>query len=180
MQPIETARIAEADRLKKNFEELLEESVDYAQRINLSEEAIHSNEFVTPYTLKAEKKLPVNRGQHKYRYNKGSLLFFGTQEYYTERLDLEHQGSQCRIIKPASKVINYQRNILALSLRCEIFITLYADLLSCHPGSRILPGKINSPAKQEIARRTLCEELNFWNHVMGGSCPLYRLYVGSN
>src|SRR5690554_3092995 len=121
LQPIETARIAEADRLKKNFEELLEESVDYAQRINLSEEAIHSNEFVTPYTLKAEKRSSRLTGASiNTDITKRELALFGTQEYYTERLDLDIRDLNARSLSLLQEVINYQRNILALSLRCEI------------------------------------------------------------
>lgn len=104
LQPIETARIAEADRLKKNFEELLEESVDYAQRINLSEEAIHSNEFVTPYTLKAEKRssrltgASINTDITK----KGACFIWNPGVLY-RTVRFRHQGSQCQIIKPASR-----------------------------------------------------------------------------
>lgn len=169
LQPIETARIAEADRLKKNFEELLEESVDYAQRINLSEEAIHSNEFVTPYTLKAEKRSSRLTGASiNTDITKRELALFGTQEYYTERLDLDIRDLNARSLSLLQEVINYQRNILALSLRCEIFITLYADLLShVTQEAEYFQERLTALQNRRLPRRTLCEELNFWNHVMG-------------
>lgn len=169
LQPIETARIAEADRLKKNFEELLEESVDYAQRINLSEEAIHSNEFVTPYTLKAEKRSSRLTGASiNTDITKRELALFGTQEYYTERLDLDIRDLNARSLSLLQEVINYQRNILALSLRCEIFITLYADLLShVTQEAEYYQERLTALQNRRLPRRTLCEELNFWNHVMG-------------
>ena len=169
LQPIETARIAEADRLKKNFEELLEESVDYAQRINLSEEAIHSNELVTPYTLKAEKRSSRLTGASiNTDITKRELALFGTQEYYTERLDLDIRDLNARSLSLLQEVINYQRNILALSLRCEIFITLYADLLShVTQEAEYYQERLTALQNRRLPRRTLCEELNFWNHVMG-------------
>jgi len=53
MPPVSADLIAEANALKLSFEHLLAETVSYANGI-VSEKAIQSNEFVTPFTLSAE------------------------------------------------------------------------------------------------------------------------------
>ena len=53
LQPAAHKYIEKANTLKKRFEQLLNETLPCARGV-VSESAIQSNEFVTPYTLKAE------------------------------------------------------------------------------------------------------------------------------
>lgn len=169
LQPVESARITEADRLKRNFEELLAESVDYARRINLSEEAIRSNEFVTPFTLRAEEiSCRLTGASINTDISRRELALFKSQEYYSERIDSNIRNLNARSLSLLEEVIDYQRNILALALRCEIYTTLYADLLvHVTQEAEYYRETLTALQNRRLPRRTLCGELNFWNHIMG-------------
>lgn len=169
LQPVETARKAEANRLKRAFEELLAESVEYAQRIKLSEEALQAKDIVTPYTLGAEEitsrltGLSINTD-----ITRRELALLKKQDYYVESIDYGIRNLNARSLNLLEEVINYQRNILALALRCEIYTTLYPELLLHVTQEAVYYREmLTALQSRRLPRRTLCGELNFWNHVMG-------------
>jgi len=64
--------------------------------------------------------------------------------------------------------IAFQKELLAKVSEFEIFITLYPTMLEhdTHEAEYYLE-ILKSLMKGELPKKTLCEELNFWNHIMG-------------
>lgn len=169
LQPVETACIAEANMLKQNFEQLLAQTVYYANGA-ISESAIKSNEFVTPYTLRAEQVnstltgANINTGITKSEYQ----LVGAANFYYSEWLENEVYELNRRSYFLLKEVIAFQKKLLDLVLECKIFITLYPEMLKHDTREAEYYLKIlESLSNRNLPQKTLCEELNFWNDIMG-------------
>ena len=168
LRPVASEYIAEANRLKQCFEQLLYETLCYANG-NISEEAIKSHEFVTPYTLKAEEvnsKLTgayINTSITKYE-----LALISTPSYYyNDDLYDAIYDINIRTYYLLQETITFQKNLLTQSLNCRIFITLYQEMLEhdtreAEHYSNLLKGLKNN----QLPKATLCEDLNFWNNIM--------------
>jgi len=185
LQPVETAYIAEANMLKLNFEQLLNETIYYANGI-ISENAIKSNEIVTPYTLKAEQvtsKLTGARINTEITWNEYKLLGISMRaaetnpmlneanlnnSYYSEWLENIIFNLNTKSYALLQRVIAFKKKLLALALECKIFITLYPEMQEhlIHESEYYLE-ILKSLQEKNLPKKTLCEELNFWNHIMG-------------
>lgn len=185
LQPVETAYIAEANMLKQSFEQLLAETVCYAKGV-ISENAVKSNEMVTPFTLRAEKansKLTgasINIGITKREYelagipmraDKVNPMLIGANlnNYnYSEWLENVVYDLNRRSYYLLEEVIEFQKELLALALECKIFITLYHEMLEHDTReAEYYLELLKCLQNRNLPKRTLCEELNFWNNIMG-------------
>lgn len=169
LQPVEAANIAKANMLKQGFEQLLAETVYYANGV-VSEGALQSNEIVTPYTLRAEEitsKLTgadLNTEITKAEYDlSGSPYCSDNQWLGNVVYDLNLRSHHL-----LEEVITFKKKLLALSLECKIFITLYDEMLEHDTReAEYYLELLNYIQRGELPRKTLCDELNFWNNIMG-------------
>lgn len=168
LQPIEADYIKDAKFLKQSFEQLLSETVYYASGV-ISENAIRSNEIVTPYTLKAEEVNSILTGASlntkitKSEYELADTTNYCNNEWLENIVYDINNRAYCLL----EDVIAFQKQLLALSLECKIFITLYDEMLEHDTReAEYYLELLKSLQDRRIPRKTLCEELNFWNNIM--------------
>lgn len=160
--------IAEANILKRCFEDLLAETVIFSN-CAVRNEVLKSNEIVTNYTLRAENvtsKLTgasINMEITEAEYNLGSDPNFE----YTEWLEEKVHNINCRSLNILEEVIEFKEKILNLVLDCKIFVSMYPHMIShlvreAEAYSNIL----KCLAKKTLPTETICNELKFWNHIM--------------
>ena len=169
LTPVEADNIQEARILKMSFEHLLAETVTLADGV-ISEESIESNEFVTPFTLRAEEvtmnltgadiNTDITRAELELRSNPDCS--------YEEWLEnVVYQLNQ-RSLNLLVEAIEFQGKILSLAQNCEIFVTIYHDLLDhITEEARLYEEILRSIQNRRLPDKNLCQELNFWNHIMG-------------
>ena len=163
--------IAEANNLKREFEQLLAETVNYSRRTALSEEAIISNEFVTPYTLRAEQvNSNLTGASLDTRITIEELELFSTSSYSNAQDCLERDifTLNTRTLTLLQEVITFQRRLMSLSLQCEIFITLYDEILEhITREAEYYQETLRALQNRQLPQMTFCAKLNFWNNIMG-------------
>lgn len=169
LQPVEADYIAEASILKQSFEKLLAETVHYADGV-ISEIAAESNEIVTPYTLRAEEVTQVltgagiNTGITRAEYD----LVSNQNDYYSENLENIVYHLNRKSYNLLEEVITFQKRLLALALDCKIFITLYPEMLEHDTReAEYYLEVLKSLQDRKFQTKSLCEELDFWNNIMG-------------
>ncbi|NLB37388.1 MAG: DUF2935 domain-containing protein [Clostridiales bacterium] len=169
LQPVVPALKNEAKMLKQGFEELLAQTVCVAKGV-ISESAIRSNAFVTSFTLKAEEANSRLTGANINMDITRAELDLASQNNDYDGNDL--YNTVCYInsnsMELLKKVIEFQDKLLSSALDCEIFITLYPlmlehDTREAEYYMRILYALNN----KTLPRKTLCEQLDFWNNIMG-------------
>ena len=169
LQPVETAYINEADRLKQCFEQLLSETVYYANGV-VSDSALQSNEIVTRYTLRAEEVTSMLTGASIDKgITKAEHELAGSSNCnYAEWLEGAVSDLNKRSHILLQQVIAFQKQLLALVSECSIFITLYHEMLEHDTREAEYYLKLlESLQNRDLPETTLCEELNFWNTIMG-------------
>jgi len=171
LAPVETALISEAKALKEGFEQLLSETVHYADRA-VSENVINSNEMVTPYTLRAEEMnsmltgAGINTEITRAEYELTGLASF-PESYFRESSESVVSNLNQRSMSLLERVIGFQKRLISLVSGCKIFITMYNEMLDhiTHEAEYYMV-LLKNLQNRELPKRTLCEELNFWNHLM--------------
>lgn len=168
LPPVEKALIQEAAALKQGIEQILAHTVFYSNGV-ISQNAERSGEFVTPYTLKAEELnsrltgAKINTGITRAEYE----LQSGAGPVYRPWLEAvteEINSSTYRLLKEA---LSFQKKLLAARLECRIFIALYPELLDhVNHETEYYLRLLEALMKRELPDKTLCDELNFWNHIM--------------
>lgn len=169
LQPIQTNFIVEASRLKRNFEQLLNETVYYANGV-VPENIIKSNEFVTPYTLKAEELSSMLTGANINTSitRKEYELKSDPNIDYKDSLEKAFDNINRRAYSVVQEVISLKKRLLALQLECRIFITLYPELIEHITREAVYYMEtLKSLLDRNLPKRGLCDELNFWNTIMG-------------
>ncbi|AUS97052.1 hypothetical protein CDQ84_10920 [Clostridium thermosuccinogenes] len=168
LQPVVPAYIMEARSLKQAFEELLAETVHYANG-NISKSALMSNEFVTPYTKRAEE---VNSMLTGASLNTGITeaelrLFCGPSYSFGNWANIAY----CLNVKSLNllyKVIEFKKRLLSMALECRIFIALYPEMLKhLIQEAEYYMEMLRCLQSGTLPKKALCEKLNFWNHIMG-------------
>lgn len=168
LQPVEITYIAEATKFKQHFEQLLAQTVYYADGV-VSEEALLSHEFVTPFTFRAEEvttKLTgsrLNIGITRAEYDLESGANFDANEWL-ENVIGDINNRSCALLE---QVIAFKKQLLDQSLECKIFITLYSEMLEhlIHEAEYYLR-ILKALQERNLPKETLCDELNFWNNIM--------------
>jgi hypothetical protein len=169
LQPVEAANIAEADVLKRSFEQLMAETIPYANGV-VSKGTVESNEFVTPYTLRAENVTSKLTGASiNTSITKAEEQLVGNGNISNPAwLKKAVKDINVRSLNMLGEVIEFKKKLITLSLECKIFITAYDELLE-HITREALYYRdiLRSLQRGERPKRTLCDELNFWNNIMG-------------
>ena len=167
LQPVAPAYIMEAKVLRHNFERLMSETVYYANGV-ISEEAIKSNELVTPYTLRAEEL--------------SSNLTGAAIDTDITRAEARLSGSQKRNLSEwfgiasrinnkslilAEETLQYKKRLEDHVNNCRIFLTLYPKMIH-HLIHEVeyYHEILSSLQKGSLPEKTICDELNLWNHLM--------------
>ncbi len=167
LQQTEMELIEKAKVLKQGFERLLSETVDLANDA-VTEGFIESNEFVTPYTLKAEETAMALTGANiNTGITKRELkLRAGTND---DKNSPERTISDinAKSLKLLADVIAFKKKVLDLTLSCKISIALYPELLFHIIREAEYYKEILTYLKdKKRLTKTLCDELDFWNHIM--------------
>lgn len=169
LQPVEADNIAKAKFYKQSFEQLLSETVYYANGV-VSELSIHSNEFVTPYTLRAEEvNAKLTGAGINTEITKAEMNLVYSSNYYCENWPENiAYDINARSLCLLDEVIAFQKNLMSLQMECKIFITLYPEMLEHDTREAMYYLAILKMLQnKELPRITLCNELNFWNNIMG-------------
>lgn len=169
LQPTESGLIAEANILKRSFEQLLAETVIYANGV-VSESSIESNEFVTAYTLPAEETtMKLTGAGINTNITKAQLRMAGSQtKEGSEELESIVDSLNARSLNVLIEVIDFKKKLLEKALKCKIFISLYPEMLEHITEEAEYYGEILVSLQEGLLpENTLCDELNFWNNIMG-------------
>lgn len=169
LQPVNSEYILEANILKKSFEDLLSESVIYAKGV-ISEKTIESNEFVTPYTLRAEEVTSSLTGTSiNTNITKAEMELSGSSNgNYGEWLENIVCNLNSRSYNLLEEVIKFKRKILRLNLECKVFAGLYPEMQKhLIEEAELYLEILMNLMERRLPKKALCEELNFWNHIMG-------------
>ncbi len=168
LQPIQIVNIVEASRLKRNFEQLLSETVHYANGV-VPDNILKSGEIVTSFTLKAEETTAMLTGANintditKKEYE----LVKNTYQNYEDSLESIINNINRRAYGVLQEVITFKKKILTMVSECRLFINLYPELLEHLIREAVYYQKIlRSLLDRNISKSILCDELNFWNHIM--------------
>lgn len=168
LHPFEGKNIAKAELLKRSFEELLYETTLLSNGA-ISKKFIKSNELVTPYTLKAEEissKLTgasldtdITRAQKD--------LISDPDFDYSQWLEIHTMNINKRSLNLLYETIEFKKRILQLTLDCSISIYLYPKLLKhLVEEAELYKEILEALLDKKIPEKSLCAELNFWNHIM--------------
>jgi len=166
--PVNPEYISEANIFKRCFEDLLAETVIFANGA-VRNEVLKSNEIVTNYTLRAENvtsKLTgasINMKITEAEYNLRSDPNFE----YTQWLEEKVHDINCRSLNILEEVIQFKEKILNLVLDCKIFVSMYPHMLShLVKEAEVYSLILKSLVKRDLPKETICNELKFWNHIM--------------
>lgn len=168
LPPVNASYKAEADLLKRSFEDLLGETVIFAN-CAIGKEVIESNELVTPYTLRAEEVTSRLTGASiNTDITEAELDLRPDPNFnYTEWLEDKVQDINCRSLNLLEEVIEFKKKLLDLFLNCKIFMTMYPHMLEHLIREAEVYHKIlKCLSKKTLPNDTLCDEMKFWNHIM--------------
>lgn len=170
LTPVEEDIQKMSELLKRSLEELILEILPLANEC-ISKEVLDSSELVTQYTLEAERITSDLTGASinmKITEKELELLCDNDCDY-SEWLENYISNFNCRVLNIMEEVLSFKEMVLKGSLECKLFITMYPEMLEhiVHE-TKLYVEILNCLKKKELPVKTLCEELNFWNHIMGG------------
>lgn len=161
--------IEEADILKRSLERLLCETVNLAFGA-VRQEVIYSDELVTSYTLDAE-NITSNLTGIDIDTNitcKEMNLYSNPDFNYTLMLEKQLENINCRARNLVEDVVDLKSRMLNLILECKLFSTMYPEMLEhLIEEAKLYLEILEALLNHELPEKNLCEELNFWNHIMG-------------
>lgn len=160
--------IAEADLLKKSLEELLSDTLKFSNGA-IGQSVIDSNELVTKYTLRAEEITSKLTGSSlNTNITKKELNLVSDPNFeYTESFESWVSNLNVRSINLLKEVIEFKSNLLNNVLECKVAIALYPDLLKhVIEEANLYLEILLHLQNRKLPNPTICEELNFWNHIM--------------
>ncbi|MDF2613552.1 MAG: hypothetical protein K0S71_1338 [Clostridia bacterium] len=163
--------MGEAEFFKNEFERLLKHTIMLAESA-MDFKMPNANEFVTKYTLDAEKitqfatGIPIDMSITKMEI---SLMSEKDSKHHHALLEDHVYKLNDRIIKTVTAVIKVKSQLLEDVLSCKLFVNTYPSLLehvleeTKHYLDLLskLQGRIEIHMKQD-----LMSEENFWNHIM--------------
>lgn len=169
LHPVQSTLIMKANDLKQRFESLLARTVKHAQGL-VPENMIKSGEIVTTNTLIAEQVnskltgVSINTAITKAEYE----LIHDPQKTIDYRLEGIIVDLNERTKELLMQVIDYQKELLKLASQCKIFINLYSEMLvHITSEAEFYLEVLKALIEKRALRKTLCESLDFWNHIMG-------------
>lgn len=161
----------EANLFKEQFEQLLKHTVMMAQCL-MPAMGLDTDEFVTKYTLDAEKiteyatGIPIDR--HITQLELSSLSDKPSKHTSVPAEEQVYRLNE-RIIKAVSAVITVKTNLLEDVLSCKLFVNTYPSLLEhvTEEAAHYLEHLTRLQKGMEIdTKADLLKHENFWNHIM--------------
>lgn len=171
--------ILEAENLKKSFEEILSETVKLSNGV-ISQEAIDSNEFVTQYTLDAEKKVEFLSGVCINKdITKNEMKLTSDPDFkYSASLEEYVFDLNNRIINLITDLIKFKENILAQILDCNVFMAMYSEMLKHLLREAKFYLKLLLDLQERVmSKKNILEKEIFWNDIMGEHAQFVRGYL---
>ncbi|NLP30997.1 MAG: DUF2935 domain-containing protein [Clostridiales bacterium] len=173
LPPAAKTFIEDAKKFKLSFEQLLSETVNLAKGV-ISREAMESNAFVTPFTLQAEEvSTRLTGASLDTEITKSEYRLLEDSKRIHRDLDQALDDLNRRTYYSLKELIAYKKNLLNMQLDCKVYASLY-PLIIIHITREaeyyleILEALMN----RRLPRRSLCDELNFWNNIMGEHAQL--------
>ena len=167
LTPVEEGKIKRADLLKRSLEELMGEIIPLSNEC-ISEKVLNSSELVTQYTLEAEKvtsdltgaSIDISLTERELELSSGDCE-------YNEWLESYLINFNYRVLNIMKEVLSFKEEVLELFLDCKLYVTIYPEMLEhiIHETKYYIE-ILECLMKKEIPEKTLCEVLNFWNHIM--------------
>lgn len=167
MPIINSKYILEADTLKESFEKLLEEVVSLSKGL-ISKEALESNEFVTKYTLDAEKQVEdlfgvcINKKLTEATLDladKKSEPLYNLEGYVA---DLNE-----RIKNLLMEAIKFKEEVHEEVLKCRLSTFIYPQMLEhLVEEAKFYLKLLLAIQERNINDKDILEKEVFWNHVM--------------
>ena len=174
----ESHLILEADNMKISFEGLLKEATELANG-NITEEAIESKEFVTPYTLDAEMKLEslfgacINKDITKKQLNLKPIKEAGHHHIEDQVYDLNN-----RIINLLMDLIKFKEDLLSNVLDCKLATFMYPEMLDhILQEAKFYMELLLDLQERKTSKKDIIEKQLFWNHVMEDHALFIRGYL---
>ncbi len=168
--------ILEADQLKKSFEELLEETIELSNGV-ISQAAVDSREFVTPYTLKAENTVESLTGICINQNLTLKELELKSKPDFNCPPDLEEHVFQLnnRAINLIVEIINFKETVLSQVENCKVFTFIYPDMQEhlIEEAKFYLKNLIDLQERKIPEKDVLRTEV-FWDHIMGDHAEFIR------
>lgn len=168
LHPIAADYIAEADLLKQSLEDLMLETLIFANGA-ISQDAIDSKELVTKYTLPAEEvtsKLTgssINTSITNYELN----LVSNPDFEYTEVLEVWVVNLNIRSSNLLKEIIQFKKNLFLNVSECKISIDMYPHMIQhLIREANLYLEILDCLQDKKLPSYTICKELDFWNHIM--------------
>lgn len=164
----ETAYITEARGLKMSFERLLGETVLVSKGI-LNCEKMNCSDAVTEYTLPAEKLTASLTGASiNFEVTKATLDLNETKVEYSDSLYSRIMDINRRSLNILKEVIEFKERVLSLKLTQKMEVLLYPEMLEhLIEEAKAYEVILKHLIKNQLPKQSLCNTLNFWNHIMG-------------
>ena len=164
----ETAYITEARVLKASFERLLGESVLVSKGI-LNCDKINCSDAVTEYTLDAEKLTSRLTGANiNFEITKAMFELDDTKVEYCDSLYSRVMDINKRSLNMLYQVIEFKEKVLFLKLNQKMEVLIYPEMLEhLIEEAKVYENILKNLLKNEMPKESLCDTLNFWNHIMG-------------
>ncbi|MDR7869312.1 MAG: DUF2935 domain-containing protein [Tissierellaceae bacterium] len=169
LSPVNVELKREADILKRSLEMLLNETVSLAFGA-VRKEVLESNELVTPYTLDAEETTSKLTGISidTSITNREMDLYSNPNFDYTPILERQLDNINCRARNLVEDVVDLKSRVLNQILECNVFATMYPEMLEhIIEEAELYLETLEALLDHELPEKALCDQLNFWNHIMG-------------
>lgn len=164
----ETAYITEARVLKSSFERLLGESVLVSKGI-INCDKINCSDAVTEYTLDAEKLTARLTGAKiNFEITKAMEELDDTSLEYCDSLYSRIMDINRRSLNMLYQVIEFKEKVLSLKLGQKMEVLIYPEMLEhLIEEAKVYEKILKSLLKNKLPKESICDILNFWNHIMG-------------
>lgn len=159
--------ILEADTLKRSLEELLMEVLSISKG-NLSKEYLDSGEFVTKYTLDAEKKVEDLYGICiDKELTKSTLDLTIEKEDHFYNFEGYVYDLNRRIINLLMDVIKFKEKVIDEVLKCELAIFMYPEMLEhILEEAKFYLKLLLDIQEKNITEEDILKREVFWNYIM--------------
>lgn len=163
----ETAYITEARVLKESFERLLGETILVSKGV-INCKVINCSDLVTEYTLEAEKLTSELTGASiNYEITKAILDLDGSKNILSDHLYSRIMDINKRSLNILRGVIEFKEKVLSLKATQGMEVLIYPTMLEhLIQEAKRYEKTLVSLKRNELPEESLCDILNFWNHIM--------------
>ncbi len=168
LEPVQNINISKAHFLKNEFEQLLMETIYYANFV-ITEIDLNLKEIVTPFTLKVEEiTSKLTGGSLNTNITKAQCQLENKEGHPSnDNLEPIIWNLNNRTLNILNETIFFKQELFDLSNKCQIFLTIYQEMIKhdIEEAKHYQELLITLQNKKRL-EKTLCSQLNFWNHIM--------------